>query len=42
MISSHHSSACAGDPEAVHQLRVAIARLRAAVSFFAPMAMDAE
>jgi CHAD domain-containing protein len=42
MISSHHSSACAGDAEAVHQLRVAIARLRAAVSFFAPMVMDAE
>src|SRR5438128_2129486 len=30
-----HSSACAGDAEAVHLIRVAITRLRAAVSFFA-------
>jgi len=33
----HHSSACAGNAEAVHQIRVAITRLRAAVSFFAPI-----
>jgi CHAD domain-containing protein len=38
----HHSSACAGDAEAVHQIRVAITRLRAAVSFFAPITVDAE
>jgi CHAD domain-containing protein len=38
----HHSSACAGDAEAVHQIRVAITRLRAAVSFFAPIAVDEE
>src|SRR4051812_35020717 len=38
----HHSSACAGDAEAVHQIRVAITRLRAAVSFFAPITLDAE
>ncbi|MGH6641355.1 MAG: CHAD domain-containing protein [Bradyrhizobium sp.] len=37
-----HSSACAGDAEAVHQIRVAITRLRAAVSFFAPITVDAE
>ena len=41
-IKAHHSSACAGDAEAVHQIRVAITRLRAAVSFFAPMTVDAE
>jgi CHAD domain-containing protein len=41
-IAAHHSSACAGDAEAVHQIRVAITRLRAAVSFFAPMTADAE
>jgi CHAD domain-containing protein len=41
-IAGHHSSACAGDVEAVHQIRVAITRLRAAVSFFTPMAVDAE
>jgi CHAD domain-containing protein len=38
----HHSSACAGDAEAVHQIRVAITRLRAAVSFFAPITVDEE
>jgi CHAD domain-containing protein len=38
----HHSSACDGDAEAVHQFRVAITRLRAAVSFFAPITHDAE
>ena len=38
----HHSSACAGDAEAVHQIRVAITRLRAAVSFFAPITVDVE
>jgi CHAD domain-containing protein len=41
-ITARHSSACAGDAEAVHQIRVAITRLRAAVSFFAPMTVDAE
>ena len=41
-IRVHHSSACAGDAEAVHQIRVAITRLRAAVSFFAPIVVDAE
>lgn len=41
-IRAYHSSACAGDTEAVHQIRVAITRLRAAVSFFAPIVVDAE
>src|SRR4029434_4777431 len=41
-IKAHHSSACAGDTEAVHQIRVAITRLRAAVAFFAPIVVDAE
>jgi CHAD domain-containing protein len=41
-IAAYHGSACAGDAEAVHQLRVAITRLRAAVSFFAPIVIDAE
>jgi CHAD domain-containing protein len=42
VIKAHHGSACAGDAEAVHRIRVAITRLRAAVSFFAPIAVDAE
>ena len=41
-VKSHHSSACAGDVEAVHQIRVAITRLRAVVSFFAQIAVDEE
>ncbi|UPJ53322.1 CHAD domain-containing protein [Bradyrhizobium sp. 200] len=41
-IKAHHSSACAGDAEAVHQIRVAITRLRAAVAFFGPIVIDAE
>ncbi|NOJ50425.1 CHAD domain-containing protein [Bradyrhizobium archetypum] len=41
-IKAHHSSACAGDVEAVHQIRIAITRLRAAVAFFAPIVADAE
>lgn len=41
-IKAHHTSACAGDAEAVHQIRVAITRLRAAVAFFAPIVIDAE
>ncbi|OCK60579.1 CHAD domain-containing protein [Bradyrhizobium sp. LMTR 3] len=41
-IKAQHSSACAGDAEAVHQIRVAITRLRAAVAFFAPIVVDAE
>jgi CHAD domain-containing protein len=41
-IKAHHASACAGDAEAVHQIRVAITRLRAAVAFFAPIVVDSE
>ena len=41
-IETNHGSACAGDAEAVHQIRVAITRLRAAVAFFAPIVVDAE
>jgi CHAD domain-containing protein len=42
LIKAHHGSACAGDAEAVHQIRVAMTRLRAAVAFFAPITVDAE
>ena len=41
-IKAHRSRACAGDAEAVHQIRVAITRLRAAVGFFASIVVDAE
>ncbi len=41
-IKGHRTGACAGDVEAVHQIRVAITRLRAAVAFFAPIVAGAE
>ena len=41
-IKAHHAGACAGDAEAVHQIRVAITRLRAAVAFFASVVADTE
>jgi CHAD domain-containing protein len=40
--AAHHGSACGGDAEAVHRIRVDITRLRAAVSFFAPIVVDAK
>lgn len=41
-VKSHRVGACAGDAEAVHQVRVAITRLRAVVAFFASVVVDAE
>lgn len=41
-IEAYHSGASAADAEAVHQIRVAITRLRAAVAFFEPIVADAE
>lgn len=41
-IKTHLGKACAGNAEAVHQIRVAITRLRAAVAFFAPVVVDKE
>ena len=41
-IDAHRAGAYAGNAEAVHQIRVAITRLRAAVAFFAPVVADAE
>lgn len=39
-IKAHQSGARAADAEAVHQIRVAITRLRAAVAFFEPIVVD--
>jgi len=39
-IKAHHGGARAADAEAVHQIRVAITRLRAAVAFFEPIVVD--
>lgn len=40
-IKAYHTGACSGDVEAVHQIRIAITRLRAAVLFFKPFVVDA-
>jgi len=40
-LHAHCPGTIAGDAEALHQMRVAISRLRAAVAFFAPMTSDA-
>lgn len=41
-VKAHHRGARNGDPVAVHQTRVALTRLRAAIAFFAPMVKDSE
>lgn len=40
-IESNHRSAVAGDPDAVHRMRIELARLRAAALFFEPATDDA-
>ena len=41
-LTANHATTCRGDPEALHQMRVALARLRAAISFFSPMVADSQ
>jgi CHAD domain-containing protein len=41
-VKAHHRGARNGDPDAVHQTRVALTRLRAAIAFFEPMVEDSE
>jgi CHAD domain-containing protein len=41
-IATHHKALCAGDPTALHQTRIALTRLRAAISFYSPMVADSE
>ncbi len=41
-IAANHHATCAGDEDALHQIRVAVTKLRAAVSFFGDMVMDSE
>jgi len=40
-LTVNHVAACQGDPEALHQMRIALTRLRTAISFFSPMVADA-
>jgi CHAD domain-containing protein len=41
-LTANHATTCRGDPEALHQMGVALARLRAAISFFSPMVADSQ
>ena len=39
-LATHHETTCRGDPTALHQMRVALTRLRTAILFFSPMVAD--
>lgn len=41
-VAKNHRATCGGDAAALHQMRVAVTRLRAAISFFSPMVADSE
>ena len=40
-VRRHHAAACLGNPEAIHQIRIALTKLHAARKFFATMTRDA-
>src|SRR5712692_3684373 len=39
-LSANHEATCRGDPGALHQMRIALTRLRTAILFFSPMVAD--
>jgi CHAD domain-containing protein len=39
-LTANQAATCAGNPKALHQMRMALTRLRTAISFFSPMAAD--
>jgi len=39
-LTAHHEATCKGDPAALHQMRIALTRLRTAILFFFPMVDD--
>jgi CHAD domain-containing protein len=39
-LTAHHEATCKGDPVALHQMRIALTRLRTAIWFFSPMVVD--
>jgi CHAD domain-containing protein len=41
-LAANHEATCKGDPVALHQMRMAFTRLRAALSFFSPMIADSK
>ena len=36
-LTANHRATCAGDPDALHQMRIALTRLRTGIAFFSPM-----
>lgn len=40
-VLAQHGGTCRGDPEALHQIRIALTHLRTAIRFFSPMVDDA-
>lgn len=40
-VLAQHDGTCGGDPEALHQIRIALTHLRTAIRFFLPMVDDA-
>lgn len=41
-LTANHEATCGGDATALHQMRVALTRLRTSISFFSPMVADAK
>src|SRR6202790_2204726 len=41
-LAGNHEATCRGDPIALHQMRIALTRLRTAIMFFSPMVDDPE
>src|ERR1700682_5482769 len=39
-LAGNHEATCGGDPTALHQMRIALTRLRTAILFFSPMIDD--
>lgn len=40
-VLAQHDGTCGGDPDALHQIRIALTHLRTAIRFFSPMVNDA-
>lgn len=41
-VIAQHDATCSGDPNALHEIRIALTHLRTAIRFFSPMVDDAE
>jgi CHAD domain-containing protein len=41
-LTANHQAACGGEPDALHQMRIALTHLRTAILFFSPMVADSQ